>query len=238
MALARLAGRRELSNSSIHLTCIPPNTSPLPQACPLLSVTDPGDPVPHNVAPQGDLRTDIPKYCVYRDGKLEREVEDISALWTADMVGFLLGCSFSWEQALADAGLCPRHVTQGTNVPMYRTTVPNVQAGKFKGKLVVSMRPYKPSEVSAVAGITQRFPGAHGGPVHWGDPAALGLDPAALGAPHYGEAAAVGEGEVPVFWCCGVTPQTAIVEAALPLVLTHAPGHMFVCDILDTELKV
>jgi len=209
-----------------------------PKACPLLAVTDPGDPVPRNIAPLADIRSDIPKYRVYRHGKLTEELSDITELWTEDMVGFLLGCSFSWEQTLADAGFCPRQVEQERNVPMFRTQVPNVASGRFKGSLVVSMRPYMPEDAPKVAEITEKFPGAHGDPIHWGNAAELGIPEHELEAPHYGDAVEIRDGEVPVFWACGVTPQTAILEANIPLAITHSPGHMFVTDILDSELRV
>ena len=153
-------------------------------------------------------------------------------------VGFLLGCSFSWEDKLAAAGLAPRHVEAGTNVPMYRTNIPNVNAGPFGGELVVSMRPYAPADVARAAALTAGYPGAHGGPVHWGDPTALGIARDELGAPPWGDAVEVREGEAPVFWACGVTPQTALMAARLPLAVTHAPGHMFICDVTDDELFV
>lgn len=207
-----------------------------PQACPVLAVTAPGDPEPKGVAPGADLRSDLPLYRVFRDGALADEVENVSDLWTSDMVGFLLGCSFTWEQALADAGLCPRQIEEQKNVPMYRTAVRNEPFGPFQGDLVVSMRPYLPEQVEQVAALTARYPGAHGGPVHWGDAAELGIDD--LARVDWGDPVNVKPGEVPVFWACGVTPQTAIAEAGLPLVITHAPGHMFVCDTLDREMDV
>jgi len=209
-----------------------------PRACPLLDVTTPSDPTPRLAAPNADLRTDLPLYRVYRDGKLKEEVQDISALWERGMVGFLLGCSFSWEKALADEGLTPRNVEEGRNVPMYSTSVRNARVGPFEGPLVVSMRPYPPSAIARVAEITGRYPGAHGAPLHWGDPSALGLSEEDLRTPTWGEPVAMRSGEVPVFWACGVTPQAALLEAALPFAITHAPGHMFVTDLLDHELRV
>ena len=208
-----------------------------PKACPILAITEPGNPCPSNIAPTADLRTDIPKYQVWHDGVLTEETTNITNAWTPDMVGFLLGCSFSWEDTLKQAGHCPRHMEEQCNVPMYRTNVLNRKAGPFGGHLVVSMRPYKAHEISNVASITECYPGAHGGPVHWGDPTALGIsitDP-----PHWGDAVFMSDkDDVPVFWACGITPQTAIMEAKLPLVITHAPGHMFVCDVKDHELYV
>lgn len=209
-----------------------------PKACPLLAVTDPGDPCPRAVADGADLRSDIPTYCVWRYGEVAETVADVSSLWDGQMVGFLLGCSFSWEKLLQDAGLAPRHVEERRNVPMYRTDVPNAVVAPFGGHLVVSMRPYRPEQLADVAALTGRYPGAHGGPVHWGDPAALGLSYEQLARPHWGDAPTLRPGEVPVFWACGVTPQCALQGAGLPLAITHAPGHMFVCDLKDSELEV
>ena len=209
-----------------------------PRSCPLLAVTEPGDPHPV-IAPSADLRTDVPKYAVWRHGVLDAHVHDASEVWSDDMVGFLLGCSFTWEDRLAEAGLCPRHIEQGTNVPMYRTTLPNAPAGPFGGDLVVSMRPYRPEQIAAVAELTGRYPGAHGAPVHWGDAEdALGIGESALARPDFGEAVEIRPGEVPVFWACGVTPQTALMAAQLPLAVTHAPGYMFVTDLVDDDLRV
>lgn len=211
-----------------------------PRACPLLDVTEPGDPVPRCVAPGADLRTDIPKYRVWRDGALAEERDEVGALWDADggMVGFLLGCSFSWEKVLTDAGLAPRQIEEGRNVPMFATNVPSARAGPFGAELVVSMRPYRPDQVAEVARLTGGYPGAHGAPVHWGDPTALGLSQEQLATPHWGEAVTIRPGEVPVFWACGVTPQNALMAAELPLAITHAPGFMFITDLHDRELRV
>ena len=212
-----------------------------PKACPLLAVTAPGDPCPGPIAPCADLRTDLPRYRVWEHGKLVDEVDDASDAWGDDFVGFLLGCSFSWEHLLAERGLTPRHVqssgVEAKTVPMFHTSVPNQRAGPFGGELVVSMRPYAPANLIEVETLTASYPGAHGGPVHWGNPAKLGISD--LSSPEWGDSVQLREGELPVFWACGVTPQTAIAEAALPcLVVTHAPGRMFVCDILDQDLQV
>ena len=211
-----------------------------PRACPLLDVTEPGDPVPRGVAAGADLRTDLPRYRVWRDGRLAEERDEVCELWDADgtMVGFLLGCSFSWEQLLTDAGLTPRQIAEGRNVPMYATKLPNARCGAFGAELVVSMRPYLPEQVAEVARLTSEYPGAHGGPVHWGDPTELGIAADALGAPDWGEAVTVRDGEVPVFWACGVTPQNALIGAKLPFAITHAPGFMFITDLVDRELRV
>jgi len=187
-----------------------------PKPCPLLDVTDPGVTAPA-VAPGADLRTDLPRYRVWRD----------------DLVSFLIGCSFTFEAALVHAGIPVRHLQRGSNVPMYRTSIPCVSAGRFSGPLVVSMRPLLPAHAIRAIEISGRFTQSHGTPVHLGDPAPLGiLD---LQCPDYGDAVPVEPGELPVFWACGVTPQAALAHAAPPLAITHAPGCMFLTDRLESE---
>ena len=204
-----------------------------PKPCPLLDVTEAGSAEPRRVAPGADLRVDLPRYRVYRTGKLVEEVDDLRALWREDFVAFLLGCSFSFEAALSRAGIPLRHQELGCNVSMYRTNRACEPAGPFHGPLVVSMRPIPSRLVSEAAAITERFPHAHGGPVHTGDPAALGV--ADLGRPDYGDAVPVKRGETPVFWACGVTPQAAAEAAGIELMVTHAPGCMFITDALSSE---
>lgn len=208
------------------------------RACPLLEITEPGDPCPRAIAPSADLRTDVPKYRVWRHGELLKEPTDIRDLWGGRMVGFLLGCSFSWEAQLTAANLTPRNVEMGCNVPMYRTNILNAPSGPFGGELVVSMRPYRPEVLDTVTAITSRYPGAHGGPIHWGDPSEIGIEESRLSSPDFGNAVEIRQGEVPVFWACGVTPHSALLSAKLPLAITHAPGHMFMTDLIDTELEV
>lgn len=200
-----------------------------PRPCPLLDVTAPGDPVPRVAAPDADLRSDLPRYRVWQDGALVEETADIGHWWSDDLVGFLLGCSFSFEHAFLRAGIPVRHLACGTNVPMYRTNVPCEPAGIFHGPLVVSMRPIPAALVAQASAISARYPQAHGAPVHAGDPAALGI--ADLATPDYGDPVPIEPGEVPVFWACGVTPQAALANARPPLAITHAPGHMFVTDL-------
>ena len=207
-----------------------------PQACPLLEVTDPGSTEPRALAPGADLRTDLPRYAVYRRGEKTAEPYELTEIWQPDWVSFLLGCSFTFEQALLEAGLPVRHLEQGVNVPMYRTHRPCQPAGRFTGPLVVSMRPMTPEKALRAALITSRFPQAHGAPVHAGDPAALGIRD--LSQPDYGQAVEIRPGEIPVFWACGVTPQAALRQARPPLAVTHAPGHMFVTDWRDEALHV
>jgi uncharacterized protein YcsI (UPF0317 family) len=206
-----------------------------PGPCPLLDITDPGSPCPADAAPGADVRTDVPRYRVYRYGLLVEEPDNLVTWWRDDLVAFLLGCSFTFENALLKAGLPLRHVEQGRNVPMYRTNVACRPAGVFRGPLVVSMRPMTPAQAQQATAICGRYPRAHGAPVHVGNPAAIGI--ADLGAPDFGEAVEVRPGEVPVFWACGVTPQAAATQARPPLLLTHSPGHMFLTDLRDTDVE-
>ncbi len=205
------------------------------KACPLLDVTEPGDHEPKFVAPGADLRTDLPAYRVWRDGRLADEPADVTVHWQADFVSFVIGCSFTFEAALLAANLPVRHIEQGVNVPMYETNRPCRSAGRFAGPLVVSMRPMTSEQAIAATRVCARFPRAHGVPVHFGDPMALGI--ADLARPDYGDAVEVRPGEVPVFWACGVTPQAALARAKLPLAITHRPGHMFLTDLRDADLE-
>jgi uncharacterized protein YcsI (UPF0317 family) len=206
-----------------------------PKPCPLLDVTEPGTAEPRLIAAGADVRTDVPRYRVYRHGELADEPDDLTPLWRDDLVGYLLGCSFTFENALLQAGLPVRHLEMGCNVPMYRTTIPCVPAGCFRGPMTVSMRPLAPAQAVRAVQVCSRFPRAHGAPVHLGDPAAIGIRD--LGRPDFGDPVEVRPGEIPVFWACGVTPQTVVMEARPPLVLTHKPGHMFVTDVRDTDLE-
>jgi len=203
------------------------------QACPLLATSQPGDPHLPTLGADLDIRTDLPRYRIYRDGAMAGTCTDITGLWQDDFVTFVIGCSFTFERALIANGIPLRHVAEGRNVAMYRTTVATVPAGPFGGPLVVSMRPIPAEDAARTAGITSRFPDMHGRPIHIGDPAALGI--ADLSRPDYGDPVAVLPGEVPVFWACGVTSQAALEGAGLPLFLSHAPGCMLVTDLLHVE---
>ena len=207
-----------------------------PKPCPVLEILDPGDPEPKHSAPGADIRTDLSRYRVFRDGEPVGDVTDISDLWEDDFVTFLLGCSFTAEEALIAAGLEPRHIKETGIVPMFRTTRPAESAGKFNGPFVVSMRPYTPEDARRAAEITDRYPMAHGGPIQIGDPDALGIRD--IAAPEYGEPVSIKDGEVPVFWACGVTPQEAIRNAKPRIAITHAPGYMFVSDLPSDGGKV
>jgi uncharacterized protein YcsI (UPF0317 family) len=204
-----------------------------PKPCPVLEVTDTGSPEPAELAPGADLRTDVPRYRVWKRGELADAPLDVRAHWREDLVAFLIGCSFTFERALLADGLPVRHIEQGVNVPMYRTTRECTPAGPFSGPLVVSMRPMSPEQAIRATQITSRYPTVHGAPVHVGDPRALGIDD--LGAPHYGDPVELRAGEVPVFWACGVTPQAVAAASRPELMITHAPGHMFVTDLPDAR---
>ena len=199
-----------------------------PKPCPLLEVTDTGSPHPTTLAHDADLRTDLPLYRVFKDGSLIDEPTDVTRYWRDDLVSFLLGCSFTFEWALATAGLPLAHQLQGVNVPMYVTNRRCVGAGPFEGPLVVSMRPFAPADIASAVDISSRFPAMHGRPVHIGDPGALGIPD--LDAPDYGDPVRITNGAVPVFWACGVTPQAVAIEAKPSLAIFHAPGHMFITD--------
>lgn len=205
-----------------------------PKSCPVLDVTEPGESVASIFA--GDLRTDLPGYRVYEDGRLVAEVSDVRDLWRADLVTFLIGCSFTFEAALLEAGVPVRHLEVGSNVPMYRTTRACRSAATMSGPLVVSMRPMPADQVATAVRVTSRYPAVHGAPVHIGDPAALGIDD--LDSPDFGDAVPIHSGEVPVFWACGVTPQAAIMQSRPPFAIGHAPGMMAITDARDSDYLV
>jgi uncharacterized protein YcsI (UPF0317 family) len=205
-----------------------------PKPCPLLAMSKPGDPMLPTLGHDVDIRTDVSGYRVFRDGRLTEEVADIRDLWRADLVTFILGCSFSFEQALTEAGLRLRYVDEGKNVPMFRTNVDTVPAGRFRGKLVVSMRPFKPAEAIRAVEITARYPRVHGSPVHLGRPDLIGIDD--LNTPWAGDPTEVRADELPVFWACGITPQSVVLDAKPSLCITHTPGHMLVTDLENASL--
>ncbi len=205
-----------------------------PKPCPLLAVGEPGVAALPRLGADIDIRSDVPRYRVWRGGELVDEPTDVTSLWRDDLVSFVLGCSFSFEQALRDEGIALRHVDQGRNVAMFRTTIPTAPAGPFAGPLVVTMRPLKPAAAIRAVQITSRFPDVHGAPVHLGDPAQIGI--ADLSRPDYGDAVEVKPDELPVFWACGVTPQAAIAQARPDFCITHAPGAMLITDLLNHQL--
>lgn len=206
-----------------------------PKPCPILDVLEPGKTAPVLTAPTGDIRTDLPKYRVYREGILAEEVEDISSYWNDQLVSFLIGCSFTFENALINAGIEVRHIKEKRNVPMYITNIECRPAGIFSGPMVVSMRPIATDQVQQAITVTGEFPKVHGAPIHVGSPELIGIRD--IDQPDFGDKVTIMPGEVPVFWACGVTPQAAVMRSKPELVITHSPGHMFITDIKDEELK-
>lgn len=205
-----------------------------PKPCPILEIIE-GNPMVHEMGEGANLVTDIPKYFIYKNGIMVEEVTDASSYWEDDFVGFLIGCSFSFEEALLKAGINIRHISQGCNVPMYKSNIPCQSAGVFEGPIVVSMRPMTPENAKIAKEITDKFPNVHGGPIQIGDPEQIGIKD--INKPDYGDAVEIREGEIPVFWACGVTPQAAVENAKPPIVITHAPGHMFITDVVNEELN-
>jgi uncharacterized protein YcsI (UPF0317 family) len=205
-----------------------------PKPCPVLAVSEPGDPSLPTLGRDIDIRTDLPRYRVWKRGEIVDEPTSIGDLWTSDLVTFVIGCSFSFEEALTAEGIGLRHIEQGRNVSMYRTNIPTVAAGPFSGPMVVSMRPMSAADAIRAVQVTSRLPAVHGAPVHIGDPAQIGI--ADLAKPDYGDAVDVRPGELPVFWACGVTPQSALVHARPPFTITHAPGAMLVTDVLNRRM--
>jgi uncharacterized protein YcsI (UPF0317 family) len=205
-----------------------------PKPCPVLGVTEAGSPHLPVLGRDLDLRTDLPRYRVWRDGELVDEPREVSSVWRDDLVSFVLGCSLSFEGALIEADVPVRHIERGSNVPMYRTSIPTQRAGRFHGPLVVSMRPFLPADAIRAIQITALLPAVHGAPVHIGFPEAIGISD--LGCPDYGDPVPVEAEELPVFWACGVTPQAAIAAARPPFAITHAPGCMLVTDLKNARL--
>ena len=199
-----------------------------PKPCPLIGVSKPGDPTLPGLG-EIDIRTDVPRYRIYRDGEIDKEVSDISLIWRDDLVSFVLGCSFTFEEALLKNGYEVKHITRKQNVPMFRTNIETVPGGVFSGPLVVTMRSYPEKQIPSVFDLSARYRHAHGSPIYWGDPEKIGIKN--LGAPDYGDPVDVPANEIPVFWACGVTPQAALARARPSLSITHAPGCMLVTDL-------
>jgi len=205
-----------------------------PKPCPVLAVSEPGDPRMPALGEDLDLRSDLPRYRVWRHGELVEEPLDLFHVWRDDLVSFALGCSFSFEQALIEDGIELRHITRGSNVPMYRTNIQCAPAGPFAGPLVVSMRPLHPRDAIRAIQITSRFPSVHGAPMHVSMPEAIGIKD--LARPDYGDAVPVASDELPVFWACGVTPQAVIAQVRPDFCITHAPGSMLITDLRNTRM--
>jgi uncharacterized protein YcsI (UPF0317 family) len=207
-----------------------------PKPCPLIGSSEPGDWRVPALADDLDIRTDLPRYRVWRDGKIVAEPQDVRDVWRDDLVSFVIGCSFSFEEALMAEGIELRHITQRCNVPMYRTSVATKEAGPFHGPMVVSMRPMKPADAIRAVQITTRFPAVHGAPVHIGKPELIGIKD--IAKPDYGDAVEVRDDELPVFWACGVTPQSVIATVKPEFCITHYPGSMLVTDRKNTEFAI
>jgi uncharacterized protein YcsI (UPF0317 family) len=208
-----------------------------PKPCPLIGMASkPGDYRIPKLGEDLDIRTDVPSYRVFENGEMVKEVNDISDIWRDDLVAFVLGCSFSFEEALINDGLEIRNVSEGVNVPMYRTDIDCNTAGRFASKMVVSMRPMIASDAIRAIQICTRFPAVHGAPVHFGDPAKIGIRD--ISQPEFGDPVSIRADEVPVFWACGVTPQVAVEEAQPPFCITHSPGCMLVSDLSNSHLAV
>lgn len=207
-----------------------------PKPCPVLAISEPGDPRLPKLGADLDVRTDVPRYRVWRDGEVVDEPADLAAHWRDDLVTFVIGCSYSFESALVEDGIEIRHITRGCAVPMYRTNIATVPAGRFHGPMVVSMRPMSPAAAIRAIQITGRLPNVHGAPVHLGRPDLIGIQD--LARPDYGDPVPVGADEIPVFWACGVTPQSVIATARPPFCITHYPGTMLVTDLRNARLAV
>ena len=203
-----------------------------PKPCPVVGVSDTGNPKMTTLGQDIDIRSDVPSYNIYCNGQLTNSCSDITHLWQDNMVAFALGCSFTFEHAILQAGFPLWHVENNRTVPMFKTTIDTVEAGPFSGPMVVSMRAIAASRLDEVKAISAQFPLAHGAPVHWGNPAAIGIHD--ITAPDWGDPTPVRDGEVAVFWACGVTPQAAIKRAGLLLCITHKPGQMLITDISNT----
>jgi uncharacterized protein YcsI (UPF0317 family) len=207
-----------------------------PKPCPIIGMSDVGSPFIPALGADLDIRTDVPRYRVWRDGEVVDEPTDITKHWRDDLVTFVLGCSFSFEEALLDEGMPIRHIEQNVRVPMYRTNIACGEAGPFAGPMVVSMRPFKPSDAIRAVQITSRYPAVHGAPVHLGHPHLIGIKD--IAKPDYGDPVPVADDEIPVFWACGVTPQSVINAAKLPFAITHSPGLMLVTDLKNRTMAV
>jgi len=205
-----------------------------PRPLPLLERMDTGSPVPARSAPSADLRTDVPKYRIYEGGRLVDEIGNLMQMWQDDWVAFLLGCSFTFDWLLQDAGMPVRHLEQGCNVPMYETNRKLEPGSRLHGNLVVSMRPIPSTCIDQVVELTRPLGLAHGEPIHIGSPKELGISNLEL--PEYGDAVQIRDDEVPVFWACGVTAQQVARSSRIPLMVTHAPGHMFITDLRIEDL--
>ena len=207
-----------------------------PKPCPLLEVLEAGEFMTKFLCLDADIRTDVPRYHIYQKGKLQKTVREIKSSWRSDFVSFLLGCSFSFEEALLRANIPVRHIEENKNVPMFISSIPCKSAGVFHGPMVVTMRPIPSDKVTQAVQITSRYASVHGAPIHIGDPSTIGVKD--LRKPDFGDPVTMKKREVPVFWACGVTPQAVVMKTKPDLCITHAPGHMFISDLLNEELAI
>jgi uncharacterized protein YcsI (UPF0317 family) len=205
-----------------------------PRPCPIIAKSGIGDPMLPALGADVDIRSDLPMYNVYRDGVLEREVRDITSLWRDDLVTFVFGCSFSFEENLIAGGVRVHHIDAGVSCPVYRTSIDTTPVGPFFGKLVVSMRSFTPADAERADAITSRYPLLHGGPIHKGEPGAIGVEN--LDTPDWGDVVPVPKGEIPLFWACGVTPHVVLMNAKLPFSMTHKASHMLVTDLVTSQM--
>lgn len=206
-----------------------------PKSCPILEVSQAGDRLLRKIAPGADIATEIPRYRIYENGVMTGEYTNVESFWREDLVSFLIGCSFSFESELLEAGIEVRHISMGCNVPMYITNIECEPAGIFSGKMVVSMRPIPYGQLVKAVTVTEQMPKVHGTPIHIGNPSVIGIRD--VNRPDFGDAVPIKPGEVPVFWCCGVTPQSVVMNVKPSFCITHAPGHMLITDVKNTELK-
>ncbi len=206
-----------------------------PKSCPILEVSQAGDRLLRKIAPGADIATEIPRYRIYENGVMTGEYTNVESFWREDLVSFLIGCSFSFESELLEAGIEVRHISMGCNVPMYITNIECEPAGIFSGKMVVSLRPIPYGQLVKAVTVTEQMPKVHGTPIHIGDPSVIGIRD--VNRPDFGDAVPIKPGEVPVFWCCGVTPQSVVMNVKPSFCITHAPGHMLITDVKNTELK-
>jgi uncharacterized protein YcsI (UPF0317 family) len=200
-----------------------------PRACPLLAVSEPGSWLLPTLGDDIDIRTDVPRYSLYRNGNFSESLTELDRVWRDDLVVFALGCSFSFEHLLLKNGLPVRHIELGASAPVFISNIDNVPSGPFGGKLAVSMRPFTPGQTIKAIEITGRYPQLHGAPVHFGNPGSIGISD--LGRPEFHGISVVRDGELPVFWACGLTPQVAVMAAKLPFAIGHAAGHMLITDL-------
>ena len=206
-----------------------------PKPCPILEVSDVGSRELKYIAKNCDIATDFPKYRVYEKGELKGEYTSVEDFWRDDLVSFLIGCSFSFESELIEAGIEMRHNTMGCNVPMYITNIETVPAGIFHGPMTVSMRPIPYDQIVRAVTVSGTMPQVHGTPIHIGNPAAIGIKD--INKPDFGDPVEIKDGEVPVFWACGVTPQSVLMNVKPEFVITHSPGHMLITDVKNVDLK-